>query len=560
MTAAGNDTRWLMSESDQAHTHGGFSGMHSHDGGPLHWHDEFGEHYSEDLTEAEIAARKLDWKKHHLVLVTVGADIGSSTSHLMFSRIFMQLLGEAPAVHSVVVGREILWQSPIILTPYREDGSIDADALQRFIAGAYQEVGATVSDVDTGAVILTGEALKRQNARDIAELFAVETGKFVCATAGHHLEAVLAANGSGTVMRSRRDGSTLLNVDIGGGTTKLALVRDGEIVATAAVAIGARQVVRDTDGHLTRIDEPVRRTAAHLGIELKLGEKLAPQDEAKIVQTWVDCIAGLIAGRPMDSLTESLMLTGPLPGDTIPQALTFSGGVSEFIFFRESGDFGDLGRALARAVRDALSNGAITLPAIIDPNLGIRATAVGASMFSSHVGINVYVSDETALPLRNVPVLAPRLDLDAALEPADVAAAIQAALARADLEEGAQPIALAFHSPEEDEAGPALMAALTRGIREGLPRTIEHAVPLVLLSDQAVARAVGEAMTQVEGIHGPVIALERVSVAEFDFIDLAEVIHPTEAIPLTVKSLLFAGGLDKRSIRQALLDASRAVS
>ncbi|MBV9581500.1 MAG: ethanolamine ammonia-lyase reactivating factor EutA, partial [Chloroflexi bacterium] len=344
-----------MTESPQAHAHSGaFSGMHSHDGGPLHWHDEFGEHYSEDLTADERLARELDWKKHHLVLVTVGADIGSSTSHLMFSRIFMQLVGEAPRVHSVIVAREILWQSPILLTPYAQDGSIDADTLRTFVGGGYAEVGAQVTDVDTGAIVLTGEALKRHNARAVAELFAMETGKFVCASAGHHLEAVLAANGSGTVMRSRRDGTTLLNVDIGGGTTKLALVADGEIVGTAALAVGARQLVKDADGRLVRIDDPVKAMAAHLGIQLALGEPLAADAERTIVQTWADCIAGRIMQRPMDSLTQQLMLTDPLPEDVAPQAITFSGGVSEYIFFRETADFGDLGQPLARAIRGAL--------------------------------------------------------------------------------------------------------------------------------------------------------------------------------------------------------------
>jgi ethanolamine utilization protein EutA len=548
-----------MAEDNQAHDHSGaFSGLHSHDGGAPHWHDEFGEHTAEELTEEEIAARQLDWKMHHVQLVTVGVDIGSSTTHLMFSRIFMQLIGEGRDVHSVVVGREILWQSPIILTPYLDDDTIDAAALRRFVSDAYAEVQATAEHVDTGAIILTGEALKRQNARALAEMFALETGKFVCASAGHHLEAVLAANGSGTVARSRRDQRTLLNVDIGGGTTKLALVRDGEILGTAAIAIGARLLVHDEERRLTRIDGPARLVAERLGITLMLGETLSPEDEAKIVTAWTGVIAGLIQGRPADELTQALMLTEPLPADVTPEALTFSGGVSEFLFLRETRDFGDLGASLAKALRDALANGGITLPAIIDPNLGIRATAVGASLFTSQVGINLYMTDESILPLRNVPVLVPALNLGSEVDAGDVAAAIREAAMRIDLEEGEQPVAIAVRW--EDEVAPEAVRVLAEGIRYALPRTIAEKVPFVLLTEPEIARALGATLRDDLEVSADFLTLEGVTVAEFDFIDVAEVIHPTEVVPVSIKSLLFAGALDRRSVKHALLAAAKSVA
>ena len=108
-----------MTQDNQeaVHGHAGFAGLHSHDGGAPHWHDEFGEHMFEDLSDAEFAARRRDWRMHHVQIVTVGIDIGSSTSHLMFSKIYLQLVGEAPDVRAVIVAREILYQSPIWLTP-----------------------------------------------------------------------------------------------------------------------------------------------------------------------------------------------------------------------------------------------------------------------------------------------------------------------------------------------------------------------------------------------------------------------------------------------------------
>src|SRR4051812_4241415 len=156
------------------HSHSGFMGVHSHEGGAPHWHDEFGEHLFEDLSAEEFAARQLDWRKHNVQIVTVGIDIGSSTAHLMFSKIFLQLVGDAQDVRAVIVAREILYQSPIWLTPYLPDNTIDMMALDEYFAEAYGAVDATREHIDTGAIILTGEALKRDNARIVATLFAHE--------------------------------------------------------------------------------------------------------------------------------------------------------------------------------------------------------------------------------------------------------------------------------------------------------------------------------------------------------------------------------------------------
>jgi ethanolamine utilization protein EutA len=559
------------------HSHDGFAGLHSHEGGAPHWHDEFGEHLFEDLSAEEFAARQLDWRKHNVQIVSVGIDIGSSTSHLMFSKIYLQLVGEAPDVRSVMVAREILWRSPILLTPYLPNNTIDIQALNDFFAEAYGAVDATTNEIDTGAVILTGEALKRVNARTIATLFAKEAGKFVCASAGHHMEAMLAANGSGTVARSRRDKRTLLNVDIGGGTTKLALVRDGLVVGTAAVAIGARVIARDADGRLTRIDEPARIVADALGIALTLGEPLAPADEQRIVQTWTEILTGLVQRKPPEGLAAKLMLTDPLPDDPAPQALTFSGGVSEYIFQREERDFGDLGLPLAKAIRTALNRGTFGLPAIVDPNLGILATAVGASQFNVQGGVNAYVSDESVLPLVNVPVLVPRIALGEEVSGEAVAVSIRECLTRADLTEGEQAVAVAF-TVEGTDLPESLVPTLAEGIRAALPGTLAGDLPLVAIVNQVVshrfvtpvtdlhafkrnrpAARLGALLKEELGAACGIVAMEGVHLSDLDFIDVAEMIHPSEVVPVTVKSLLFAGGLDRRSVKQALHDAALGI-
>ena len=227
------------------------------------------------------------WAADNVELTTVGIDIGSSTSHLMFAQVHLQRLGTALSSRFVVVNRRVIWQSPIMLTPYLPDFTIDTDELASFIGGCYQYADLEPTDIDSGAVILTGEAIKRHNARAIADLFSEEAGRFVCASAGHHMECQMAAHGSGAVALSRGHGATLLNIDIGGGTTKFALIEKGQILATAAIAVGGRLIVEEANKGLVRVEEPAREIASSLGIDLSLGKPLAAADRERIVARMV---------------------------------------------------------------------------------------------------------------------------------------------------------------------------------------------------------------------------------------------------------------------------------
>src|SRR5499426_4092789 len=230
------------------------------------------------VSAVDDTVNEVAWAADNVELTTVGIDIGSSTSHLMFARVHLQRLSTALSSRFVVVERKILWQSPILLTPYRADYTIDVDDLAGFIGGCYAYAGVEREKVDSGAVILTGEALKRRNARAIADLFSEEAGKFVCASAGHHMECQMAAHGSGAVRLSASREKTVLNVDIGGGTTKFALIENGRVLATCAIAVGGRLIVEDEDRGLTRIEPPAEAVARSLGIALEPGKPLTTSD------------------------------------------------------------------------------------------------------------------------------------------------------------------------------------------------------------------------------------------------------------------------------------------
>src|SRR5680860_1222976 len=221
-------------------------------------------------------------REDELVLCTVGVDIGSATTHLSISRLLHKKIGS----RYVVAARDLLYESPVLLTPYAGTEPIDAVALGAFVDAQYACAALARDEVDTGALILTGVALLRSNARAIAEVFARETGRFVAVSAGDRLEAVMAAHGSGTVEHSRRHPGTFLSVDIGGGTTKLAVCSNGAVQRTAALDVGARLVVVGADGSVCRVEASVGCPARELGLDVAVGAALG-EDERRLLARYL---------------------------------------------------------------------------------------------------------------------------------------------------------------------------------------------------------------------------------------------------------------------------------
>ena len=478
------------------------------------------------------------WALDNVELTTVGVDVGSSTSHLLFARLHLQRLTQSLSSRFVVVQREVLHRSPILLTPYRpDDGLIDVQALERFVEAAYAEAGLTPKDVDTGAVILTGAALERANARAVAELFAGSGGKFVCASAGHNLEGILAAHGSGAVALSHQRGDTLLHIDVGGGTTKLGLLHDGEVLATAAVHVGGRLVAFDGDERITRIGASARLVAQQLGIPLSLGARLTTHDRRRLARALADILIDYVSGQEPSEVGRAFLLTEPLVlNGHRPTALTFSGGVAEYIYGREPTRYGDLGPDLAEALHAAAEQG--RLPAQPVPlGEGIRATVLGASQFSVQLsGNTVHISDPTVLPLRNLPVVYARLE-SANPDAAAVAQAIRNGFVRLDLTEGEHAAAVAL--PWRGEPHYANLRALADGIAQAMPRSLAAGFPLVIALDGDIGASLGGILTEELDVTAPLVAIDGLQLVELDYVDVGEVILPANVVPVVVKSLAF---------------------
>ena len=465
-------------------------------------------------------------------LVSVGVDIGSSTSHLVFSRLVLERLDN----RYVVSEREIVHESDVLLTPYADDMTIDAKALGAFINRQYEMALLDPAAIDTGALILTGVAVRRSNARAIGDLFAAQAGKFVSVSAGDGLETTLAAFGSGAAARSIRETNRVMNIDIGGGTSKIAVCEEGEVAEMTAVDVGARVVALDKNGVVVRLEESGRRFAAEAGLTLEIGSKPSAADLERMVERMADRLFETITSPELSPQTAALLRLDPLRNARKPDVVTFSGGVSEYIYNRQESGFGDLGPLLARAIKARVDAWG---PRIAKPDEGIRATVVGASQYTIQVsGSTIFVSPLDTLPLRNIPVVTPDLALDGDdLDQEAIASGVRAALRRLDLHEGEQPVAVCYRW-----GGSATFRRLDdfcKGVAKGLSAQLGHGHPLVLVGDGDIGGLVGIHAKEEARLPNAVVSIDGIILKEFDFIDIGAMLESSGAVPVVIKSLVF---------------------
>lgn len=482
------------------------------------------------------------WQQDNVTLHSVGIDIGSSGTQVAFSRLQLRRRGEDLTSRYVVVARDTLYESEVQLTPYTDDLQIDAVALGRMLDAAYAGAGREPQDVDTGVVILTGEALRRRNAERIAAVVAERAGDLVCATAGHHMEAMLAAYGSGAALASHERSARILNVDIGGGTTKLAMIDSGRVLATAALHIGGRLIAVDEDT-VTRIEPGGRMHAASAGLDLDLGGSVDSAGLDEIASRMADLVIAAVRGEASADL---YFLTDRIQGCSEVDGVIFSGGVAEYVYGSESRDFGDLGRRLGVALAERIAAGQLPAP-MLPAAERIRATVLGASEYTVQLsGITSCIpSPDTTLPRRNVQVARPHYELGPTVDPQEVASAIEWHLAAFGLLDDTADLALALHW----DGAPTYrrLRAFADGVIEGLRRRRRAGLPIYLMIDGDIALTLGTILRRELSVTNDLLILDGISLRDFDFVDLGRVREPSNTVPVTIKSLVF--GVEKAGTR-----------
>lgn len=496
-----------------------------------HHHDDH-----DDEPDVPLADNPL-WQADNVMLRSVGVDIGSSGTQVAFSRLYLRRLSEDLTSRYVVVRRELHFQSEVEFTPFGPDMSIDAAGLGMILDRAYANASVTPEDIDTGVVILTGEALRRRNAEAIAAVASQHAGDLVCASAGHHMEAMLAAYGSGAVRASHAGRARLLNVDIGGGTTKLTLIDQGRIVATAAFHVGGRLVAAGEDGTVVRLEPGGAYHASRAGLRLSPGSPAGPEELAAVADQMAEQLMAALRGEA--GADRSLWLTDPLPGLGDLDGIVFSGGVAEYVYGTETRSFGDLGPYLGAALAGAGKAGHLPGP-VLEADARIRATVLGASEYTVQLsGITSYLGEpERTLPRRNLPVARPDYDLPDTVDGAAIGAEIKRHVARFAGPDSGGDLVVALHwegPPSYDR-----VRGLADAVVAGLAGRIAEGAPLYLMLDGDIARTLGLLLRDELGVANDLVVIDGVLLRDFDYVDLGRVRQPSGTVPVTIKSLVFS--------------------
>jgi ethanolamine utilization protein EutA len=470
---------------------------------------------------------------NEIEILSVGVDVGSSTSHLVFSKLLLRRDERSATRRFHIRERNIVYEGRIIHTPLLNDHTIDIDRLTEFFKKEYRRAGIEPADVQTGAVIVTGECARKQNAKQIVERLSDDAGRFVAATAGPNFESLLAAIGSGAAARSRDYNKTILSCDIGGGTSNIALSINGQTVSTSCISVGGRLLGVNSEGKVWRIDPPAARVMEQLGLKYEIGDPISEDDVERIAQKFAEILYEVITGPAKSALARQLMLTADLNFPDRIDEYSFSGGVAE-LMYGGLDHYDDIGQILAAKIKSLTSE--LPSPVVELPNK-IRATVIGAGSYSLSIsGCSGFKDDKIAFPIRNVPVM--RVDVDQSnLSISHVISQIHASFQRFDLEEGEEIIALYFKDPVQ--VSYPQLELFAKSIEAALANTIKNNLPVILIFETDIACSVGNVIRRETDLKTNLLALDELMLKEGDWIDIGEPLVGGQVFPVTVKSLVF---------------------
>ncbi|MHA1931963.1 MAG: ethanolamine ammonia-lyase reactivating factor EutA, partial [Promethearchaeota archaeon] len=361
---------------------------------------------------AELLMGHSDSAEHnaeYLTILSVGIDIGSSTSHLIFSRLTLKRETSFFNMSNrfILINREILYEGNIIFTPLIDRFNIDIEKVIEFCKKEYERAEITPEMVDTGAVIVTGETAKKENAAEIVKRLSSESGKFVSASAGPNFESMLGIMGSGIVEQSKRTQRNLMNIDVGGGTSNIAISSKGEVLSTSCINVGGRLLGIDKDFKIWRIDEPTEWIMKELNMSYSLGDTIPEEDVLKITKEYAKALLEAMRGPATSKIAKMLMMTEDIEILVQIDSYSFSGGVAEMIYTdgdkkseETSNPYNDIGCYLAKELKHLIEEHNLPLN---EPENKIRATVIGAGSFSLSIsGSTCYYDESVDLPLENV--------------------------------------------------------------------------------------------------------------------------------------------------------------
>jgi len=452
-------------------------------------------------------------------LCSVGVDVGTTTTQLVVSELEAENRASSFAVPRMeITGRKLLYESAIHFTPLLSGELVNGDKLRQIVAEEYKKAGICPGDVQTGAIIITGETSRKENAAAVLEALASFAGEFVVATAGPDLESVLAAKGAGAPDFSEKTGKTVLHMDIGGGTSNLAVCRDGRVVQTGCLNVGGRLLKFDLQGRVTYVSEALEGL-----LPIQTGDLLS-EDAAMAAACFLASVLEMAAGlREKNAAFWQLTTRGTREIATSEDmVISFSGGVADCIENRRPWlEYGDIGPLLGRAIRESRL---CTVPYRLGQHT-IRATVIGAGCHSTQLSGSTVYFRAVQLPMQNLPVAVITAS-EQTLPAAELTALVKQRMER--LEQWGVLALPGWNAPSYERIT-ALADAVAVAVEDR---------PCYIALEADMAKALGHALALRLPRGTPCLCIDGIAVAPDSYLDVGSPVGP--AISVVIKTLIFS--------------------
>jgi ethanolamine utilization protein EutA len=481
-------------------------------------------------------------------LLSVGVDVGTTTTQIVFSRLNLQDVsrpGQIPRID--ITDRKVIYQSPIMFTPLIDSETIDADRLNQIVRLEYAAAGVNPNQVETGAVIITGETAKKKNADEILRALSGLAGEFVVSVAGPNVESLIAGKGAGAAEYSQKNYATVTNVDIGGGSANSATFRTGNLIGAAAMNYGGRILeIENSTGRVRHIADPARHILNDIGLTLEIGDSPSLEDLRRFTDRMADMTVELIEGTS-SPLAQKIYLTPPVGASGKGSVLMFSGGIGHYYYnpipidsVRDVTKHDDVGPLLAESLR---KHAVLDTYPVVPPAETVRATVLGASTQTVTLSGSTIWAEREILPLKNVPVIRPTLAWTTSaaspgilsLDPASVSRSIAEAATRWDVNLATDPFAVALEldQPLDYES----LTQLATGLKD-FADTMPGDRPLIAIIERDYAQALGQTLKGLAPSRS-LLVIDQVGLSEGDYIDIGSPLMDGRVVPLSVKTLIF---------------------
>lgn len=474
-------------------------------------------------------------------ILSVGIDIGTSTTQVIFSKLTMENTSGYFTVPRVsIIDKKVVYKSDVYITPLYNEVMIDTDKVRDIVASEFAKAGFTPADTSSGAVIITGESARKENSDAVLQKLSDFAGDFVVSAAGPDMESVIAGKGSGAYEYSMKNNCVVANFDIGGGTTNIVVFDDGKTVARGCYDIGGRLICIAPDMRVIKLSPSAARVAKTCGVHIHVGEKTKLEDLEKIAGKMTEVLCAVISGtkdRQLLALMEDLKTPGSsvLDFDGKLDAVSFSGGVAEAIYEKKADafEFGDIGIILGQAVKKSSLTKDFSL--ILSKEM-IRATVIGAGTYTTTISGSTITYTDHLFPIKNIPVMR----LDKAAEEACYHGKSELLKERIRwfmLQNGTDFMIMSMEGLDNPSYVQIRQAA--EAIAAAAFECFGGDKPIIAVVEKDMAKALGQLIQRCFNGRRPVIVIDSIHAEDGDYVDMGRPVMNGMVIPVVVKTLIF---------------------